>query len=125
MTIRKRGKQNKASRESGGVQTVSKPVGLLEANTNTAQTISAGGGFVRRAVTEYGIEYATNSEDWRRYCEALYVLRLPDKPNRRKGQEYCKRSWLQVIRDKRGEEAYFALRGEMMRTWNHRKNGGA
>ena len=125
MTIKKRVKQSKASRESGGVQIVNKPAGLLEANTNTAQTIGAGDGFVRRAVTEYGIEYATNREDWRKYCEALYVLRLPDKQNRRKGQEYCKRSWLQVIRDKRGDNAYYELRGEMMRIWNHRKNGGA
>lgn len=125
MTTRKHGKQSKASRANDGVQIASKPVGLSEANTNTAQTTKGVDGYVKVARTEYGIEYATKSEEWRKYCEALYVLRLPDKPNRRKGQEYCKRSWLQVIRDKRGEEAYFALRGEMMRIWNHRKNGGA
>ena len=125
MTTRKHGKQSKALQANAGVQTVNSHAGLLEANTNTARTTKGVDGFVRRARTEYGTEHATNSEEWRRYCEALYVLRLPDKPNRRKGQEYCKKSWLQVIRDKRGDQAYYELRGEMMRIWNHRKNGGA
>ncbi len=73
--------------------------------------------------TEYGIEYDTNSEDWRRYCEALYALRLPDKVSKRsaKGETVTKALYLARVQDKRGEAARDILRGEMVRIWKHRQ----
>lgn len=73
--------------------------------------------------TEYGIEYDTNSEDWRRYCEALYALRLPDKVTKRsaKGEVVTKALYLSRVADKRGETAKDILRGEMIKIWKHRQ----
>ena len=72
--------------------------------------------------TEYGIEYDTNSEDWRRYCEALYALRLPDKVSKRsaKVEPVTKALYLSRVADKRGEAARDTLRQEMVRIWKHR-----
>jgi hypothetical protein len=74
-------------------------------------------------LTEYGIEYDTNSEDWRRYCEALYALRLPDKVSKRsaKVETVTKALYLARVADKRGEAAKDVLRGEMVRIWKHRQ----
>jgi hypothetical protein len=73
--------------------------------------------------TEYGVEYDSNSEDWRRYCEALYALRLPDKVSKRsaKSETVTKALYLSRVADKRGEAARDTLRGEMVRIWKHRQ----
>ena len=77
-------------------------------------------------LTEYGIEYDTNSEDWRRYCEALYALRLPDKVSKRsaKSETVTKALYLTRVADKRGEAARDTLRQEMVRIWKHRQAKG-
>jgi len=74
-------------------------------------------------VTEYGAEYDNCSEDWRRYCEALHALRLPDKVTKRsaKGETVTKALYLSRVQDKRGEAARDTLRGEMVRIWKHRQ----
>jgi len=74
--------------------------------------------------TEYGAEYASNSEDWRRYCEAKYALSLPDKVTKRsaKAETVTKALYLSRVADKRGEAAKDYLRAEMLKIWNHRKN---
>ena len=74
-------------------------------------------------VTEYGAEYDNCSEDWRRYCEALHALRLPDKVTKRsaRGETVTKALYLARVADKRGEAAKDTLRGEMVRIWKHRQ----
>jgi hypothetical protein len=74
-------------------------------------------------VTEYGAEYDNCSEDWRRYCEALHALRLPDKVTKRsaKGETVTKALYLSRVEQARGEQARHTLREEMLKIWNHRK----
>lgn len=62
---------------------------------------------------------ASDSEEFRLYCEARFVLALPDKADkRRKGwQAVSKREYLAGVRDKRGQAGHDVLRNEMVRLW--------
>ena len=80
---------------------------------------SVGAGYVRTVQTIDGRELASDSEDYRQYCEARFVLSLPDKSDgRRKGwQAISKREYLARVQDRRGQAAYDALRAEMVALW--------
>lgn len=62
---------------------------------------------------------ASDSEDYRLYCEAKFVLSLPDKSDKRRKawQAVSKREYLAGVRDKRGQVAHDALRAEMIKLW--------
>lgn len=57
-----------------------------------------------------GREVGNYSEEWRRYCEAKYVLKQFRTKRTRMG-------YLNRIQEIRGEQAMWQLREEMMRLW--------
>ena len=71
-----------------------------------------------------GTEVSSYSEEWRRHCEAMWVLdNLPDKSNRRlKKPKPSKLEYLSNVRDSRGVKGYEILRREML--WIHRERRG-
>jgi len=73
--------------------------------------IHAGSGLVK---TEDGRVVGSYSEEWRRHCEARWVF----KKKRSKG---TRQAYLEAIKERRGVEAYLALRQEMMVIWKHRQ----
>lgn len=94
----------------------------MQGNMSRQQTESADAGFAKIAKTEDGQTHDTSSEAWRLYCEACFVLTLPDKSDRRKSgwKATSKREYLAGVRDKRGQHGYDVLRGEMLRLWKLR-----
>jgi hypothetical protein len=80
---------------------------------------SVGAGYAKTVQTLDSRELDSNSEEYRLYCEAKFVLSLPDKSDkRRKGwQAVSKREYLAGVRDKRGQVAHDVLRAEMIKLW--------
>lgn len=68
----------------------------------------------RLAKTEDGREMGTYSEEWRRYCEARWLLR-------RKRSAKGFGQYLDKIQELRGIDARLELREEMARIWKHRQ----
>lgn len=66
----------------------------------------------RPAVMHDGTETCSWSEQWRAYCEAVYVCNMPTVLERRR--------YLLRIDDKRGPEAGAQLRALVQAIWNHR-----
>lgn len=79
-------------------------------------------GDTRTVKLEDGRIAISSSEEYRKYCEAKFVLTLPDKSDkRRKGwQAISKREYLGRVRDKRGDDAHDELRQEMIKLWKLR-----
>jgi ribosomal protein S17E len=67
----------------------------------------------RLVALEYGGQVSNHSEEWRKHCEARWVLKKKKTKNTRQG-------YLSVVIEKRGEQAARELREEMMRIWRHR-----
>jgi hypothetical protein len=61
-----------------------------------------------------GREMGSYSEEYRRYCEASWVLR---KRRNRK----TRTAYLDLVGQKRGAMAAYELREEMVRQWHHRQ----
>jgi hypothetical protein len=59
----------------------------------------------------------TSSEEWRRICEARYVLAKPDKQSRH--------AYLSMVEKARGQPARKELEDEVMREWERRKQQAA
>ena len=93
---------------------------LVDISLLTGENVA--GGFVRHATTSDGRTLETSSEAWRLYCEACFVLSLPDKSDKRKTgwKATSKREYLAGVRDKRGQSGHDALRAEMVRLWKLR-----
>jgi hypothetical protein len=80
---------------------------------------SEGAGYAKTVQTLDGRELANDCEEYRLYCEAKFVLSLPDKSDKRRKawQAVSKREYLAGVRDKRGQQAHDALRAEMVKLW--------
>lgn len=63
---------------------------------------------------EYGGQVSNYSEEWRKHCEARWVLKKKKTKNTRQG-------YLSVVIEKRGEQAARELREEMFKIWKHRQ----
>lgn len=61
-----------------------------------------------------GREMGTYTEEWRRYCEATWLLRK--KRAKRTRQDY-----LDLVQEKRGVQARLDLREELLIIWNHKQ----
>jgi len=61
-----------------------------------------------------GRRVGLQSEEWRHHCELLAVMRLPDKPTKRKMSKF---EYLVLVRQKRGDDAADRLRRDMSRLW--------
>ena len=64
----------------------------------------------------YGAVVSSYSEDYRRYCEASWVLKK--FRSKRTRVEH-----LAAVARRRGEQAAAELRAEMLRVYNHKKEG--
>lgn len=64
---------------------------------------------------EYGGEVSNHSEEWRKHCEARWVLKKKKTKNTRQ-------AYLSLVIEKRGEPAARELREEMMRIWKYRQS---
>jgi len=118
MTRRKR----VASQAAGGAARADSLNLPIQGNMSQQQTDSEDAGFAKIAKTESGQTLDTSSEAWRLYCEACFVLTLPDKSDRRKQgwKATSKREYLAGVRDKRGQAGHDVLRAEMVRIWKLR-----
>ena len=67
----------------------------------------------RLVALEYGGKVGNHSEEWRRHCEARWVLKKKRTKNTRQ-------AYLAAVIEQRGEPAARELREEMMRIWRYR-----
>lgn len=67
----------------------------------------------RLVALEYGGQVGNHSEEWRRHCEARWVLKKKRTKNTRQ-------AYLAAVIEQRGEPAARELREEMMRIWRYR-----
>ena len=61
-----------------------------------------------------GRRVGLHSDEWRHHCELQAVMRLPDKPTKRKMSKF---EYLVLVRAKRGDDAADRLRRDMSKLW--------
>lgn len=69
----------------------------------------------RLVALEYGGKVGNHSEEWRRHCEARWVLKKKRTKNTRQ-------AYLAAVIEKRGEQSARELREEMKRIWIWRES---
>lgn len=67
-----------------------------------------------------GKQVGLQSEEWRHHCEVMRVMRMPDKA--RKGK-VSKREYLELVRERRGDDAANRLRRDMVIIWRQQHEG--
>jgi len=115
--------KTKRSRAKDGAAVVRYPSKQWADIIKSLQTSIDNAGYARIVKTEDNREFSSTSEAWRKYCEACFVLSLPDKSDKRKQgwKAISKREQLATVRQYRGDVAHDELRAEMIRIYEYRK----